>query len=180
MTRIEDSKEINVAPERVSQYMWDVNNLPNYLPISDVKILERTEDLVRLRHKFTAAGRTMDLVCEQKMLEKNKKMVYRVTKGMKLERTWLLEPTETGTKLTNILEYKLPGWIFGVILDKLKIQKEMRRICTESLRRLKRILEEYPKKEKQKENRKQDLPKEKKKKKSKRRKRRVKKEQKGS
>lgn len=180
MTRIEDSREINAAPERVSQYMWDVNNLPNYLPISDVKILERTEDLVRLRHKFTAAGRTMDLVCEQKMLEKNKKMVYRVTKGMKLERTWLLEPTETGTKLTNILEYKLPGWIFGVILDKLKIQKEMRRICTESLRRLKRILEEYPKKEKQKENRKQDLPKEKKKKKSKRRKRRVKKERKGS
>jgi len=180
MTRIEDSKEINVAPERVSQYMWDVNNLPNYLPISDVKILERTEDLVRLRHKFTAAGRTMDLVCEQKMLEKNKKMVYRVTKGMKLEGTWLLEPTETGTKLTNILEYKLPGWIFGVILDKLKIQKEMRRICTESLRRLKRILEEYPKKEKQKENRKQDLLKEKKKKKSKRRKRKVKKEQRGS
>lgn len=180
MTRIEDSKEINVAPERVSQYMWDVNNLPNYLPISDVKILERTEDLVRLRHKFTAAGRTMDLVCEQKMLEKNKKMVYRVTKGMKLEGTWLLEPTETGTKLTNILEYKLPGWIFGVILDKLKIQKEMRRICTESLRRLKRILEEYSKKEKQKENRKQDLLKEKKKKKSKRRKRKVKKEQRGS
>ena len=180
MTRIEDSKEINVAPERVSQYMWDVNNLPNYLPISDVKILERTEDLVRLRHKFTAAGRTMDLVCEQKMLKKNKKMVYRVTKGMKLEGTWLLEPTETGTKLTNILEYKLPGWIFGVILDKLKIQKEMRRICTESLRRLKRILEEYPKKEKQKENRKQDLLKEKKKKKSKRRKRKVKKEQRGS
>jgi len=180
MTRIEDSKEINVTPERVSQYMWDVNNLPNYLPISDVKILERTEDLVRLRHKFTAAGRTMDLVCEQKMLKKNKKMVYRVTKGMKLEGTWLLEPTETGTKLTNILEYKLPGWIFGVILDKLKIQKEMRRICTESLRRLKRILEEYPKKEKQKENRKQDLLKEKKKKKSKRRKRKVKKEQRGS
>lgn len=146
MTRIEDSKEINAAPERVFQYMWDVNNLPNYLPISDVEILERTEDLVRLRHKFIAAGRTMDLVCEQKMLEKNKKMVYRVTKGMKLEGIWLLEPTETGTKLTNILEYKLPGWIFGVILDKLKIQKEMRRICTESLRRLKRILDEYPKK----------------------------------
>ncbi len=78
MTRIEDSTEINAPPEKVGQYMWNVNNLRNYLPISDVEILERTEDLVRLRHKFTAAGRTMDLVCEQKMLEKNKKMVINI------------------------------------------------------------------------------------------------------
>lgn len=141
MTRIEDSREINAPPEKVSQYMWNVNNLRNYLPISDVEILERGENVVKLRHKFRVRGRTMDLVCEHKMLEKNRKMVYKVTKGMKLEGTWLLEPTEKGTKLINILEYKLPGCIFGIIVDKLKIQKEMRRICSESLRRLKRILE---------------------------------------
>ncbi len=141
MTRIEDSKEINAPPEKVSQYMWNVNNLRNYLPISDVEILERGENVVKLHHQFRAAGRTMDLVSEHKMLEKNRKMVYKVTKGMKLEGTWLVEPTEKGTKLINILEYELPGWIFGKIVDKLKIQKEMTRICSESLRTLKRILE---------------------------------------
>jgi len=141
MTRIEGSREINAPPEKVSQYMWNVNNLRNYLPISDVEILERGENVVKLRHKLRAAGRTMDLVCEHKMLEKNRKMVYKVTKGMKLEGTWLLEPTEKGTKLINIMEYKPPGWIFGKIIDKLKVRKEMTRICSESLRTLKRILE---------------------------------------
>lgn len=74
------------------------------------------------------------------MLEKNRKMVYKVTEGMKLEGTWLLEPTRKGTKLTATTEYNPPGWIFVFILDKLKIEKEMRRIYTESLGRLKRIL----------------------------------------
>jgi len=141
MTRIEDSVEINATPEKVGQYLWDVKNLPKYLPISEVKVLQRNKELTRLRHKFTAAGRTLDLICEQKMLEKNRKMQYKVVQGMRLEGTWVFQPTEKGTKLTNVLEYKSPGWIFGFILDKLKIEKEMRRTCTESLQKLKKNLE---------------------------------------
>lgn len=75
------------------------------------------------------------------MLEKNGKMVYKVTEDMKLEGAWLPQPTRKGTKLTATIEYKPPGWIFGFALDKLKIEKEMRRIYTESLGRLKRTLE---------------------------------------
>jgi len=141
MTRMEGSVEINATPEKVGQYLWDVNNLPNYLPISEVKVLTRNKDAVRVRHKFTAAGRTIDLVCEQKILEKKRKMVYKVVEGMKLEGTWVFQPTEKGTRLTNVLEYKPPGWIFGFILDKLKIEKEMRRTHTESLEKLKKSLE---------------------------------------
>ncbi len=83
----------------------------------------------------------MDLICEQKMLEKNRKMQYKVVEGTKLEGTWAFQPTEKGTKLTNVLEYKAPGWIFGFILDKLKVEKEMRRTYTESLQKLKKNLE---------------------------------------
>jgi hypothetical protein len=57
------------------------------------------------------------------MLEKNRKMVYKVTEGMKLEGTWLLEPTRRGTKLTATIEYNPPVWIFVFFLDKLKIEK---------------------------------------------------------
>jgi len=34
----------------------------------------------------------MDLVCEAEAAEINRKMVYRTTKGMALQGTWLLEP----------------------------------------------------------------------------------------
>ena len=141
MTRIENSVEINASPDKVWQYIWDVNNLPNYLPISDVEILEATDNLVKLSHKFTAAGRTMDLVCEVEMAESNRQSVYKTIKGMALQGNWILEPVGDGTHLTNILEYVPPGWIFGVILDKLQIKKEMARISIEGLQKLKEILE---------------------------------------
>ena len=141
MTRIENSIEIEASPEEIGEYLWDVNNLPKYLPISDVEIMETTENLLKVRHKFTAAGRTMDLLCDVKWLERNKKMLYNTTSGMRLEGTWLLEPMGKVTRLTNILAYQPPGWIFGRILDKLQIQKEMRRISREGLQQLKEVLE---------------------------------------
>ena len=83
----------------------------------------------------------MDLVCEAQAAESNKKMIYRTTKGMALQGNWILEPVGDGTRLTNILEYTPPGWIFGIILDKLQIKKEMARISVEGLQKLKTILE---------------------------------------
>ena len=141
MPRIENSTEIGTNPERVSEYLWDANNLPNYLPMSDIWVMERKEDFVRLSHKFTAAGRTSDFVCETKRLENGMKIEYKSTSGMGVQGTWLLEPKDKGTRVTYVLEYRPPGWIFGVILDKLITAKEMKRIASEGLQKLKAILE---------------------------------------
>jgi uncharacterized membrane protein len=141
MTRIENSIEIGVSPQQVWQYIWQPNNLPNYLPISDVKVLDAKDDFVELSHKFTAAGRTMDLVCEARSAESNTKMIYRTKKGMALQGTWLLEPVGNGTSLKYTLEYVPPGGVFGKILDKFQIKKEMNRISVEGLQKLKEILE---------------------------------------
>jgi uncharacterized membrane protein len=141
MTRIESTIEISASPQKVWQYVWELKNLPNYLPISDVEIIEATDDIVKLCHTFTAAGRTMDLACEVKSVESNRKMVYRTTKGMALQGTWLLEPSGDGTSLKNILEYEPPGGIFGKIFDKIQIKKEMTRISKEGLQKLKELLE---------------------------------------
>jgi uncharacterized membrane protein len=140
MTKIEDSIEIKADPERMSQYLMDVNNLPSYFPISDIEVLEGKEEATKFRHKFTAMGRTMETVCQTETVEKNKKMTFRTLEGMKIEGTWLLEPTETGTKLSLTVEYQPPGWIFGVIFDKLKMQKEMRRIYAGGLQKLSETL----------------------------------------
>ena len=109
--------------------------------MSDVKVLDRSEEFVRLSHKFTAAGRTSDLICELKRLENDMKIEYKAITGMSVQGTWLLETVENGTRLTYVLEYQPPGWIFGVILDKLMISKEMNRISTEGHQKLKTILE---------------------------------------
>jgi len=141
MTRIEDSMDIKLAPEKVSGYLWDANNLPNYLPISDIEMLEDGKKVVRFRHKIRAAGRTMKVVCEMRQSEANRRISFKTVEGMRIEGTWLLEPTKKGTKLTAAIEYTPPGWILGLILDKLKIEKEMRRMYTESLQKLKKTLE---------------------------------------
>ena len=136
MTRIEDSREIKADPERLSQYLMEANNLPHYLPISDIQILETTGEGAKFRHKMTAAGRTMETVCEMKTVEKNRRLTFQTLEGMKVEGTWLLEPTEQGTKLSIVVEYEPPGWIFGWIIDALMMKKELTKVYSESLHKL--------------------------------------------
>lgn len=136
MKRIENSTEVGTTPENVSKYIWDVNNLPNYLPMSDVKVFEKREDFIRVGHKLTAARMKMNLVCEFRKLENDMKLEYRTIKGMSVHGSWLLKPTDKGTNLTYVLEYEPPGWILSAILDKLIIAKEMQRIGVEALQKL--------------------------------------------
>ena len=60
--------------------------------------------------------------------EKNKKMALHSTdaKGkMDATDTLVLEPTAKGTMTTYITEYKVPYSVFGKLLDKVKISKDM-------------------------------------------------------
>ena len=139
--RVEDSININATPEKVSQYMWNVSNLPSYIPVSDVKILESGGNIMRLRHKLIVAGTTIELVPELKKEEKDHSIAYKSIEGAEIEGAWVFEPTEKGTRLVNVLKYNPPESIFGRILNWLKLEKEMKKICNESLQRLKHILE---------------------------------------
>jgi len=139
--RVEDSININATPERVSQYMWNVSNLSSYIPVSDVKILESGRNIMRLRHKLIVAGITIELVSELKKGEKDHSIAYKSIEGAEIEGAWVFEPTEKGTRLVNVLKYNRPESIFGRILNWLKLEKEMKKICNESLQRLKHILE---------------------------------------
>jgi uncharacterized membrane protein len=141
MTKIEDSIKISAAPNKIVEYLWNVNNLPNHLPISDIKVLDESEKAIKFHHKITAGGKTMDVVCSMMQPEKNKKITFNVIEGGKVDGTWLLEPEKKDTKLTIIVDYKPPGGIFGPIIDKLGMKKEMSRIYTESLQKLKHIME---------------------------------------
>jgi ribosome-associated toxin RatA of RatAB toxin-antitoxin module len=140
VTKIQNSAEIGTTPENVSKYLWDVKNLPNYLPMSKVRVLEKRGDYIKLGHKFTAARMSMNQVCEFNRLENDRKLEYRTIKGMNVKGSWIIEPTDKATNLTYIVEYTPPGWIFGSILNRFVIEREMKRISLEALQKLTGIL----------------------------------------
>lgn len=142
MTSLMEMTEIRARPRVVSEYIWDANNLPNYLPVSRVEVLEKSETRVKVRHDFTAAGRTMDLVCVLQLTDPARKINFRTVEGMALEGTWSLQELKGGTQVRYIVSYQPPGGIVGKILDLFMFRKEMRRICAEGLQKLKSILEE--------------------------------------
>ena len=141
MTRIMESVEIAAMPTMVARYLWDANNIPNYLPASYVEILETGENRVKVRHDFTAGGRILDLVCVQEMVEQNRKIRFRAEEGMVLGGSWLLQDLREKVKLTYVVDYELPGGILGKVMGALKMKKEMRKICGEALQKLKAHLE---------------------------------------
>ena len=141
MTRITAFKVIGVPPAQVSRYVSDANNLPSYLPVSHVEILETNETRTKARHDFTAAGRKMELVCVVETTEQGRRVRFQAVEGLKLEGTWFLEETKDGTKVTYAVEYEPPGGLLGKVLDRLRMRKEMTRITTEGLEKLKELLE---------------------------------------
>lgn len=60
---------------------------------------------------------------------------------MKNNCNWLLEPIETGTKVTLVMDYELPYSIIGKIIDKLKVEKEFTKQVDEGLEAAKKIIE---------------------------------------
>lgn len=71
----------------------------------------------------------------------NEKAGWHSTSGMKNSGYWLLDPIETGTKVTLVMDYELPYSIIGKIIDKLKVEKEFTKQVDESLEAVKRIIE---------------------------------------
>lgn len=141
MTRLLQSIEIAANPREVFGYLWDANNLMAYFPVSRVQVLEQAADRVKLRHDFTASGRTMDLVCLQEVAEPARKIRFRTLEGMALDGTWLVQELTQGIKLTCVVTYTPPGGIIGKVMDALMMKKEMTRIYAEGLSKIKQAIE---------------------------------------
>ena len=141
MTRIMESAEIGTTPAKIARYLWDPNNLPNYFPVTRVQVLETSPRRVKARHDFTAAGKTMELVCVIEAVDRDRKIRVTTEEGMTLDGTWALQDLKDRTRTSYILDYEPPGGVFGKILDTFKMKKEMRRIAREALGKLKGTFE---------------------------------------
>ena len=61
--------------------------------------------------------------------------------GMKNKGRWAFAPTEKGTEVTFLMDYELPASHLGKVLDKLFVERQNRKDISESLQRVKAILE---------------------------------------
>jgi uncharacterized membrane protein len=86
-------------------------------------------------------GQKMEYDSELTEYVENKKLSWHTEKPSRMDGTFKFAPTEKGTKLTFIMDYDLPYSIFGAILDKLKMSKEIDKTLDEATKNLKKILE---------------------------------------
>jgi len=81
MARLMESIEINAPSREVCQYLWEANNLPAYLPVSRVEVLEGTEKRVKMRYDLSVSGKIMKLVCVHELSEPGRKIRFRAIEG---------------------------------------------------------------------------------------------------
>lgn len=119
LVRFEASVEIEQPPERVFNYVTDLENLSEWIgPIIEVRDVEKAtpEDRLREGDRFTVVakflGRRFEISCEVTNYLSNRQFSFRSTGGpVPQELTYTFEPTLEGTHFTHSVETE-PGTFF--------------------------------------------------------------------
>ena len=147
MTKLTISKIIQASPEKIFAFVisermnevwgeWMIGKWDSKEPVGVGSVGH-----FDTRGMLANFGKMTGTVTE---FELNKKMTMHSVdaKGkMGSYDTMLLEPTTTGTKTTYITQYDVPYSVFGKLIDKVKIRKDMEAMHVKMLENLKRILE---------------------------------------
>jgi hypothetical protein len=147
LTKQSVSREINASPEEIFAFVvstrmnevwgeWMIGRWDKEGPVGVGSISH-----FETRGLLASFGALTGEVTE---FELNKKMTLhsKDAKGkMDATDTMLLEPTTDGTKATYITDYKVPYSVFGKLLDKVKISKDMENMHIKMLENLKQRIE---------------------------------------
>lgn len=144
MTRIEKSIEIGASPEDV----WTAilpENMPQWFePFKEVEWTStethKAGSTFRVSSDMADTKSRWDAVMTE--VRENEKGVWRTTSGaINGVAKASLSPTQSGTKLSMSMDYKLPYSVIGRMLDKIRVHKELDRDFDVGLRDLKYLLE---------------------------------------
>ena len=144
MTKIEKSIEINASPENV----W-LAILPENMP-QWFEQFKKVEWQTRQTHtkgsifrvSSEIAGEKSDFDAEMIEVKENRKGIWHTLSGnINGVAEADLIPTESGTKLSMSMDYKLPYSVIGKMLDKIRVHKELDKDFEVGLQDLKYILE---------------------------------------
>ena len=147
MTKLVKSVIINATPEKIFSFVssermnevWGDEMIGKWVTRGPVGI--GTIGHFQTKGSIANFG---ELTGEVTEFEKNKKMTMRSkdAKGkMDSSDTITLESTSQGTKTTYITQYKVPYSVFGKIIDKVKISKDMQAMHIKWLENLKKSVE---------------------------------------
>ena len=148
MTKLTVSREIQASPEQVFAFVisermnevwgeWMKGKWDSEGPVG-----VGTKGHFDTKGTLASFGRLNGEVVE---FEENKKMTMHTkdAKGkMDTTDSLIFEPTGTGTKATYITDYKVPYSVFGKLMDKVKISRDMENMHVKMLENLKNVLEQ--------------------------------------
>ena len=144
MARIGESIEIRAPPKRIWHLLfWD--RIPEWLEIIK-KVEYNSNNRAGVGVTAHVIGETEGIRVEWNVeiteCIKNKELIWRSVAGdITAVGLTTLNPTETGTKVTFVIDYDLPSSILGKIIDKIKVSKEINKEFMRGLDKLKKILE---------------------------------------
>ena len=144
MGRGEKSIEIKASPEKVWEMLaldrWSEWQVGYFLDTKDMKF---TSEVSTPEDKYGVGASAYPSAHPEADFEvieslENEKITYLHGGG---PMTYILEPTDEGTKLTYVVEYEMPWGIFGKFIEKLFAKRLGERGVEKSLEKLKSILE---------------------------------------
>ncbi len=119
MAKIESSVTINAPVEKVFEYAAQPENLPEIWPslveVSNIKELPNGGHSWEWVYKM--AGMRFSGASTQTEFVVNERTVDESTGGIESTITWLFQPEDGGTKLTSLVEYKIPVPLLGKIAE---------------------------------------------------------------
>ena len=95
----------------------------------------------RFAYRAKALGREYEIETEVMEEVENRKRSFASVHGAETKGEWLFEPLKDGTRITYIVEYKLPIPIIGGILDVLFFKPKRRAHIEKLLQNLKGLME---------------------------------------
>jgi len=145
MTTIERAIEIDAPVEKVFQFASDWNTWPEFFEgVSDFKPTTeiRRGNGSRFTYRAKLLGMRTHVETEIREFIENEGWTGISVKGVKCQSRWIFKRLNKRTEFKYILSYRLPMPIIGCILDGLLVRPEWKRIIENSLKNLKKQMEQ--------------------------------------
>ena len=148
MARIERSIVIEAPVEKVFAFVNDFDNfIKTSSPEMQMEVLSRDEGPQRVgfitKARMRAGDRVWEVEFETTEFVENERISMQQKGGAmkKMLMTDTFEPTDGGTKWTNIMEYELPYSLLGKLIDKLKFRKDIEKGSDYYVNKTKELIE---------------------------------------
>jgi uncharacterized membrane protein len=141
---ITKSIEISAPPEKVFNFIADFNNMNTLhegytqaivTPSNQTIVLGTTAHFIN-----TAGGSKTEWDMKVTEFEKNRKLRWQSEKPL-IVNILTFEPTSRGTKFTHQTVYELPYSVFGKLLDKVSVSRDVDKELEFELEKTKKALE---------------------------------------